>query len=294
MNHNSSSPSWLDRAEYPFTGAYFQAPDGKMHYLDEGQGEPIVFVHGNPGWSFEYREVIKALSASRRCLAPDFLGFGLSDKPANWDYLPASHANNFALWLDHLQLDSFTLVVNDWGGPIGLAYAIQHPEKIRQLIILNTWMWSVKGDPHFERFSGFMGGPIGRFLTRHFNFFGRAVVKQAVGDAKKLTKNVHRHYYAHMATRAQRKGSYVFPKQIIGSSDWLAGLWQQREKINHLPTTFIWGMKDIAFREKELRYFVDHWQYSPRVIQLPEVGHFPQEEAPLILIEELQKEPPNP
>ena len=85
-------PEWLDREEYPFEPHFFKTPAGKMQYVDEGSGEPIVFVHGNPAWSFEFRRLIKEFSRTNRCVAPDLIGFGLSDKPAEWSYLPAEHA----------------------------------------------------------------------------------------------------------------------------------------------------------------------------------------------------------
>lgn len=284
---NTDYPKWLDRAEYPFASNYVELPAGKMHYIDEGVGDPIVMVHGNPGWSFEFRNIIKALSQTHRCIAPDHLGFGLSEKPFDWNYLPENHANNLELFLESLQLENITLVVNDWGGPIGLSYAIKHPEKIKKLVILNTWMWSVEKDPYYQKFSGFMGGGFGRFMIKNFNFFGKVVVKKAVGNKKKLDREIHKHYYKHLATKKDRKGCYVFPKEIIGSSKWLDGLWKQRAIINAIPTTIIWGMKDIAFREQELNCWVEHWN-EPKVIKLEEVGHFPQEEAPQIVIEDLK------
>jgi haloalkane dehalogenase len=88
-------PKWLDRKEYPFESHWFQLPMGKMHYVDEGTGDPVVMVHGNPGWSFEFRKVIRGLSQTNRCIASDHIGFGLSDKPFDWDYLPKSQAENF-------------------------------------------------------------------------------------------------------------------------------------------------------------------------------------------------------
>lgn len=284
----SEDPKWLNRSEYPFESHFFDLSMGKMHYVDEGDGEPIVFVHGNPGFSFEFRNIIKEMSKTHRCIAPDHIGFGFSDKPADWDYLPASHAKNFEAFLDSLKLDSITLVVNDWGGPIGLSYAIKHPEKIKRLIILNSWMWSVENDPYYQKFSNMMGGAIGRFLITNFNFFGKVVVKKAVGDHKKLDKDIHKHYYKHLEKKKDRKGCYVFPKQIIGSSEWLDSLWQQRNDINQIPTTFVWGMKDIAFREQELNFWVENW-HNPRVIKLSEAGHYPQEEATDELIKVLQE-----
>lgn len=286
-NAQTKYPQWLDRDEYPFESHFFQLPIGKMHYIDEGQGDPVVMVHGNPGWSFEYRKLIKGLSKANRCIVPDHIGFGLSDKPFDWDYLPKNHAGNFEKLLDSLNLSNITLVVNDWGGPIGLSYAIKHPERIKKIVILNTWLWSVGNDPHYQKFSNMMGGFLGRFMIKNFNFFGRAVVKKAMGNTKNLTKHIHKHYYKHLEKPKDRKGCYVFPKQIIASSSWLDSLWQQRTKINSLPTTIIWGMKDIAFREPELNYWISNWN-NPKVIKLQECGHFPQEEEPKMVIEELK------
>ena len=280
---NVEYPDWLNRREYPFESHVFEQPMGRMHYVDEGEGEPIIMVHGNPGWSFEFRDVIKTMSATHRCIAPDHIGFGLSDKPFEWDYMPTSQAENFERFMESLDLDGITLIVNDWGGPIGLSYAINHPEKIKRLIILNTWLWSVADDWYYQGFSGFMGGAIGRFLIKHFNFFGKQVVKQAVGDSRKLDREIHAHYYLHLATKEDRKGNYIFPREIVGSSKWLDSLWQQREKINQIPTHFIWGMKDIAFREKELNHWLKHWP-NAEVTRLPEVGHYPQEEATEVVI----------
>ena len=282
------SPRWLDKNEYPFQNHFYQTPIGKLHYVDEGQGEPIVFVHGNPGWSFEFRNIIKELSKTNRCIAPDHIGFGLSDKPTNWDYLPIHQAENLEKLVDSLNLSNITLVVNDWGGPIGLSYAIKYPEKIKKIIILNTWLWSVEHDPYYKKFSKMMGGAFGRFMIKRFNIFGKMVVKKSVGDKKKLSKEIHKHYYKHLEKPSDRKGCYVFPKEIIGSSKWLDALWQQRQKINSIPTTIIWGMKDIAFREKELNYWVANWK-NTKVIKLDTVGHFPQEEAPDKIIEELKQ-----
>jgi haloalkane dehalogenase len=180
-------PPWLDRTEYPFALHTFQVPAGRLNYVDEGQGPPLVFVHGNPSWSFEFRHVIKQLSATRRCIAVDHLGFGLSDKPADFSYLPVDQAKNFSLFMESLDLHDVTLVVGDWGGPIGLSYALEHPERIRSLVITNTWLWSVKSDWYYQGFSGFMGGPIGRHLIRTRNFFADQVVKACFPDKRALT-----------------------------------------------------------------------------------------------------------
>ncbi len=178
---------WLDKTEYPFTSHFIDVPAGRMHYVDEGQSNhAIVMVHGNPTWSFAYRHLIKELSGNYRCIAPDHLGFGLSDKPSGFDYFPESHAENLKYLLNQLNLESITLVVQDWGGPTGLSYALQYPEKVKSIVIMNTWFWPVEGNKHFERFSGMMGSSFGKFLITRLNLFAKVVMKQAYGDKSKL------------------------------------------------------------------------------------------------------------
>jgi pimeloyl-ACP methyl ester carboxylesterase len=143
---------------------------GTMRYLDEGDGKPFVMVHGNPSWSFEFRHLIKAFAPTHRCIAPDHIGFGLSDKPADWGYLPQQQAENLETLLEALDLHEITLIFSDWGGPLALSYAINHPERVKNIIVTNSWLWSVRRDWYYQGFSGFMGGPIGRFLIRRYNF----------------------------------------------------------------------------------------------------------------------------
>jgi haloalkane dehalogenase len=275
---------WLNLDEYPFESNYYDLPMGKMHFVDAGMGIPIVFVHGNPGWSFEYRNAIKELSKTNRCIANDHIGFGLSDKPFAWNYLPKNHAENFSQFISHLKLDKFILVVNDWGGPIGLSYAVNHPDKIEHLVITNTWMWSAEDDPYYRYFSKFVGGTAGRFLIKNFNFFGKVIIKKCFADKK----HFHPAIYQHLETRKDRKGCWTFPKQIIDSGNWLDGLWQKRQKLDDISKHLIWGMKDIAFREKELNVWIKELTRT-KIIKLDDVGHYPHEEATGIFIKELKK-----
>jgi len=234
-------------------------------------------VHGNPTWSFVYRKLINALRDRYRCIAPDHIGFGQSDKPDRWTYLPQDHAANLTSLLNSLDLSGITLVVQDWGGPIGLSYAVENPERVKRLVILNTWMWSVKADWYYQGFSGFVGGPIGRWLCRNYNFFVGQVVKTAYGEKALLTPEIHRHYFDALPTPESRKGTWVFPRQIIGSSAWLDSLWQRRANIADKPAMLAWGMKDIAFREQELR----RWQElfpKAQVTRFATSGHYVQDE----------------
>lgn len=267
---------WLDKKEYPFAPKSFDLPMGRMHYVDEGHGDhAIIMVHGNPAWSFLYRYLIRGLSRKYRCIAVDHIGFGLSDKPHEWDYLPEHHAENLETLLDHLDLKSMTLVVGDWGGPIGLSYGLKHPEKIVSVVLTNTWMWPVAGDFHYEMFSRFMGGIVGRTLIKRFNFFVTVLMKQMFRT--EIAPSLHRHYVEPLKTPMDRKGCWVFPKQIIASTDWLSDLWRGREAIADKPALILWGKKDIAFRDIELEKWKSLFT-SAEVHEYEEVGHFVPEE----------------
>jgi haloalkane dehalogenase len=256
--------------------------------VSEGEGEPIVFVHGNPSWSFESRNVIKALSKHFRCIAMDHLGFGLSDKPWNYAYLPQDHASNLEALLESLHLTAVTLVVGDWGGPIGLSYAMRHPQKIKSIVITNTWLWSVENDLYYRMFSRFMGGRVGRWLIRKYNFYARVIVPMAYGDRSKLTSEIHRHYLKPLSIPEERKGNWVFPKQIIESSGWLDSLWGQRHLLDDKISVIAWGLKDIAFRKKELQTWTSAFPRA-KVLLFENSGHFLLEENSLQMAEEITK-----
>ncbi|WP_407354834.1 alpha/beta fold hydrolase [Methanolobus sp. WCC5] len=279
----ANNPLWLDTTEYPFRSHFFRTSVGDMHYVDEGEGDPVVFIHGNPSWSFEFRGLIKELSKTHRCIAPDHIGFGLSDKPGHFSYLPVDHAANLDAFLESLDLENITLLFGDWGGPIGLSYALSHPEKVKNIVITNTWMWSVRSDWYYQAFSNFVGGPIGRYLIKKHNFFANNVVRSVFGDKNKLTPNIHKHYLMPLDDPEKRKGSWVFPGQIIGSSDWLQSMWDKRDVLKDKNILIAWGMKDIAFRKKEM----DRWAGAfpdAKVIRFRNAGHFISEEEPGELI----------
>jgi haloalkane dehalogenase len=289
MNSNSATQApWLNRVEYPFESKFFKTPAGTMHYVDEGSGDPVVFVHGNPVWSFVYRNVISSLSKDFRCIAADHIGFGLSDKPADWSYLPEDHARNLELLLESLDLKRITLVVNDWGGPIGLSYALRHPERIANLVISNTWLWPVDSDWYYQAFSGFMGGPIGQWLTHEFNFFVRSFMWMVYGDKARLTPEVHEQYIHPFDNREERKGMWVFPKQIIDASPWLGSLWSAIGVLKDKNVLLAWGMKDIAFRENEMNTWKKAFP-DAAVVRFEDAGHYVAEEQPVEYAREIRK-----
>ena len=130
-----------------------------MHYVDVGAGPVILMVHGTPTWSFLYRRLITALSNDYRVVAPDHLGFGLSDKPTEAPYTPADHARRLAALISELGLSDLTLMVHDFGGPIGLAHALEQPDNVARLVLFNTWLWSVQKNKTAQQASRLFGSP---------------------------------------------------------------------------------------------------------------------------------------
>ncbi|MBK7086731.1 MAG: alpha/beta fold hydrolase [Flavobacteriales bacterium] len=163
-------PPWLDRSEFPFTSRCFDHGDGRMHYVDEGQGPVLLFVHGTPDQSFGFRHLIKALRVEHRCVSIDHLGFGLSDKPVNSDYTVAAHARRLQGSIDHLGLIDITLVVTDFGGGIGLQHALEHPANVKGIVLYNTWLWDLMTDKRFRWPSVIMNSWFGRFLYLQLGF----------------------------------------------------------------------------------------------------------------------------
>jgi haloalkane dehalogenase len=278
---------WVDREAYPFAPRFLALPAGRMHYVDEGAGAPVVMVHGTPDWSFSFRHLIRDLAHDYRCVAPDHLGFGLSDRPGGYSYHPSEQAANLRRLIEHLDLRALTLVLHDFGGPIGLAYALEHPENVRGLVLMNTWMWSLRGDPHFELFRRLMGGALGRFLYLRMNFSTRVIMRSAYGDRRKLTPRIHEQYLRALPTPAARQGTWAYAQALLGASDWFDSLWQRRERIASIPTLLLWGMRDVAFREKELRRLEALFAQA-RTVRFPDAGHFPQEERPAEVAAEIR------
>ena len=277
---SDSRPEWVSDSLYPFQSRFFAAPAGRMHYLDEGSGVAIVFVHGNPSWSFEFRHLVAKLRGRFRCVAPDHLGFGLSarsDRPE--DHHPASHAGNFAALLDHLDLRDVTLFLADWGGPIGLDFARRHPERVSRIVIANTWAWPVNRDFHFVSFSFLMGCRLGRLMIERFNVFVNKVMPAAFGDRSLLTSEVMEHYRRAQPTPAARQASSALPRHIVGASEWLSTIWNDREAFAGKPALLLWGFRDIAFRRKELEVWKSAL-HACDVHEFPDCGHFLAEEAP--------------
>jgi haloalkane dehalogenase len=249
-----------------------------MQYVDEGEGHPLVFVHGTPTWSFLYRHQIKALFRHYRCIAPDHIGFGLSDKPADYPYSAQQLAENFEAFLQQLDLPRFTLVVHDFGGPIGLSYALKHPEQVERIVLFNTWMWSNKGDKQAQQVDRIVSSRFGGWLYRYFNLSPRLLLPQGFADKSKLTKTLKQCYTQPFARTNERYGTLGLARSLMGDSGWYDGLWKSRARIQDKPVLLLWGVKDAFFDLEKL----ERWKSALNNYELLQLdcGHFPQEEAP--------------
>ncbi len=209
-------PSWVDGDLFPFESHFIDINGHTVHYVDEGSGPILLMLHGNPTWSFVYRQVITLLRDSFRCIALDYPGFGLSTAADGYSYLPAEHSHVVADFITALDLHDVTLVMQDWGGPIGTGAALALPGRVSALVIGNTWAWPVNGDPHFSVFSRFMGGSLGRVLIRHFNFFVNTMLPMG-HRRRKLTAAEMTHYRRPLSTPAKRNPTGIFPHEILSS-----------------------------------------------------------------------------
>ncbi len=278
--------NWLNKQEYPFASYYFDINGFKMHYIDEGQGEILLFVHGTPSWSFDFRNVIKILSKEYRCIAVDHMGFGLSDKPEHYDYTTINHSETLEQFILKKQLTDINLVVHDFGGPIGLHSAIKNSGKFKRLIILNSWLWSSSKDPDFIKLSKILKSPLLPFLYRVLNFSPRFIMPGSFGD-NKLSKKIRAQFIKPFAKRSQRNGALAFAKSLIQDQRWFESLWKQKEAISEKPALFIWGMKDPVIKEYYLDKFLTGFINS-KVVKLETSGHYPQEEQPGAVVGAIQ------
>lgn len=273
------NPAWIDEGLYPFEHRSIEVGRAEeIHYLDEGEGETIVFVHGTPTWSFVWREFVRELRSGYRCIAPDHLGFGLSSKPEDADYRPEAHARRFEELVTRLDLRDITLVVHDFGGPIGLSYALEHPENIRRLVVMNSWLWSLEGNKVVESASRLLGGPVGGLLYRRLNFSPKILMRAAFAEKGRLTREIHRHYLAPFPSPAERSAPWVLARELAGSSDWFANLWAQRQALAGVPMLILWGTEDRLVGPEQLGRWMEAFPQAV-VERLEGVGHFVQEEG---------------
>lgn len=279
-------PAWLDRTIYPFENRWIDIDGNRIHYVDEGSGPTLLLLHGNGSWSFLYRHVISRLAGDFRCIALDHAGFGLSQARPGFSFKPREHSVVLESFARALELREIRLVVQDWGGPIGLGFAERHPDLISSLIICNTWAWPAKGIKHIENSSRLTGGGLGCFLIVRFNALTRFLVPMSVN--RKLTPAEKAAYSKPYPTPASRIPHSQFAREILDSGDFLseveAGLACLRDK----PVLILWGDSDPGFREGERQRFETEFP-GAKIQILRGAKHFVQEDAATEICEAIQR-----
>jgi len=267
-----------DPGLYPFQSRWFDSSRGRLHYIDEGEGPPLLLCHGNPTWSFLYRDIVVVLRDRFRCIAPDYLGFGLSDRPSGFGYKVDEHARVIGEFVDHLGLDGYLTMGQDWGGPISMAVNVDRADRVRGIVLGNTWFWPAD-TLTTKIFSVVMGSPPMQYAILHRNFFVERLIP--AGTQHRPSATVMEHYRAVQPSPEARKGVAEMPKQILAARPLLARLAEEvPAKLGTKPALLVWGMKDFAFRPgptipRMRAAFPDHV-----LVELPDAKHFIQEDAP--------------
>jgi haloalkane dehalogenase len=273
---------------YPWQGHRLDVGGGvRMHYLDTGKGEPLVMVHGNPTWSFFFRDLIRGVEGDFRVIAPDHVGCGLSDKPNDerYEYVLERRLKDLEALLDHLKLTrGITLVLHDWGGMIGLAYAVRHPERISRLVLLNTAGFSLPAGKLLPWQVGVVRHLKGFQLpVRAFNAFSRGAVATCSVRPGRMTPQVRRGYLGPYDSWAHRIAVQRFVEDIpLGPKDRSWDLVQEvtrgLPKLAHLPTLVCWGAQDFVFDAAFLAEWKKHLP-GAEFHEFKDAGHYVLDDA---------------
>jgi len=286
------------REIFPFQSRWMEVEGRRLHYLDEGKegNKPtVVLLHGNPTWSFLYREIVPRISHKCRAVALDYAGFGLSDKPLNerW-YTLENHTGIFTEFIERLRLKKVILVVQDWGGPIGVGFAMEHPDRMAGMLIMNTWAWPEPSLFHASvlpwrmMHAPFVGA---HFFLRRNILVERGLYLSTENREKLKAGAVLDGYRLPFSSPESRIGMLAFPRNIPLKPGDLN--WDRMAKMKaalpsfRFPCRLLWGEKDNVFPSENAHKFQEMLPNctSPRMI--PHGRHFIQEDAPVEIAEEI-------
>lgn len=268
-----------------------------MHYLDEGPRDaPVVLmVHGNPTWSFYYRNLVRALSGQFRCIVPDHLGCGLSDKPddTHYDYRLKSRIEDLDNLVRQLGIDQpLTLVVHDWGGMIGFGWAVQHPDLISRMVVLNTAAFPLPEDKKMPpALSLVRDTAIGAFLVTRFNAFSG--IAAHVAFKKPVSREIRQAYTLPYDTPANRIATLKFVqdiplKETDPGYDILINTAERLHLLQNKPCLIAWGERDFVFDTPFLNQWLEYFPEA-QVLRFPDCGHYVLEDGGPELIDKISR-----
>lgn len=275
--HNSHD--W--RSLYPFTSRELRIGPHRYHYVDEGQGQTLLLVHGNPTWSFYWRELVRALAPKFRVIAVDHIGCGLSDKPRKYPYRLAQHIDNLGEFIQRLDLEHITLLAHDWGGPIGLGAALAARERFRRFVLFNSAAFRAKRIP--MRIRVCRAPLLGRVAVQGLNLFARAALRMAVCRHERMTPAVRAGLLAPYDSWRHRQAIYRFVADIPmsprdSSYQTLCEIEENLWQLASDPWLLIWGLRDWCFTPEFLDQFLTYFPQA-QVHRLPNAGHYVVEDA---------------
>lgn len=269
------------KALYPFESHEIRVDGRRYHYLDEGAGPPLLLVHGNPTWSFYWRNLIVGLRGKYRLIAPDHLGCGLSDKPADFSYRLADRIGNLRRLVETLDLRDVTLVAHDWGGAIGMGAAAATPERFARFVLMNTAAFRSQRMPW--RIAACRIPLLGTLAVRGLNAFARAATFMAVAQRQRMTPQVKAGLLAPYGNWRDRIAIDRFVKDIPlspkhASYGTLAEVERGLSQFRDRPWMFVWGLRDWCFTPHFLERFLEFFPTAV-VHRLPDAGHYVVEDA---------------
>ncbi len=267
--------------EYPFSPNFININGKHMHYVDEGQGEPFLMVHGNPSWSFLYRNSIKYFSENFRCIVPDHIGCGRSEKPEDFEYTLENHINNLEKLILELNLTNITMMVHDWGGAIGMGVAGRHSERFKNLIISNTAAFFFDSIPF--RINICKIPLFGDIAIKGFNSFAEAAIHMAISHKDRITDEIKKGFLAPYDNWNNRRATHEFVKDIPMHQDHrttkpLKKVEKNLSNLKNIPMLILWGMKDFCFHES----FLLEWEKrfpEAKIMRYNDANHYLLEDA---------------
>ncbi len=273
------------RELYPFESRFAEIGGHRMHYVDEGSGEPVVFVHGNPTWSFQFRNLVLGLRDRRRTIALDHVGCGLSDKPgdAAYDYTLGRRVDDLEALLARLVPEGrLSLVLHDWGGMIGMAWAVRHPGRVARIALANTAAFGLPPGKPFPWQLSLARGPLGALFVRGFDAFVRGTCRYCV--ARPMAPAVRAGYHAPYGSWAERIAVHRFVQDIpLSPRDRahavLAATEAGLDRFRETPAMILWGERDFVFDGPFLAEWVRRWPHA-EVHRFPDASHLVVEDEP--------------
>ncbi len=269
------------RSLYPFGSHHLSIDSLRYHYLDEGTGQPLLMVHGNPTWSFYWRNLVSAFRDRYRTVVPDHIGCGLSDKPQDYPYRLERHIENLVRLIEHLDLTDITLLVHDWGGAIGLGAALRVPNRVARIVLFNTGAYPPPFIPFRIRIC--RTPIVGQWAVRKLNLFARAALTMAASNPDRMTPDVRAGFLAPYDSWKHRIAIYRFVADIPMTRrhpTWqiLANIESGLPSLADRPIQMIWGMQDWCFTPACLERFLAIFP-AAEVHRLEDAGHYVIEDA---------------